>query len=65
MGNDEDLRSVVLGENGALAGMVSGAVFVDHTTASAEVARELHAEAAKAKGIAFLRRAGIGRAGGR
>src|SRR6058998_3003253 len=39
VGNDDDLRSVVLGEDGALAGMKPGAVFVDHTTASAEVAR--------------------------
>ncbi|MDT9002204.1 NAD(P)-dependent oxidoreductase [Paucibacter sp. APW11] len=45
VGNDDDLRSVVLGENGAFAGMKAGAVFVDHTTASAEVARELHGEA--------------------
>ncbi len=43
VGNDDDLRSVVLGEDGALAGMKSGAVFVDHTTDSAEVAREMHA----------------------
>lgn len=40
VGNDDDLRSVVLGEHGALAGMKPGAVFVDHTTASAAVARE-------------------------
>ena len=53
VGNDDDLRSVVLGEHGAFAGMVSGAVFVDHTTASAEVARELHAAAAK-KGVGFV-----------
>jgi 3-hydroxyisobutyrate dehydrogenase len=53
VGNDDDLRSVVLGDNGALAGMKAGAVFVDHTTASANVARELHAEAAK-KGVAFV-----------
>ena len=53
VGNDDDLRSVVLGDQGALAGMAAGAVFVDHTTASAEVARELHAAAAKA-GIAFV-----------
>ncbi len=53
VGNDDDLRSVVLGEQGALAGMAAGAVFVDHTTASAEVARELHAEAAK-RGIPFV-----------
>src|SRR5512138_2937188 len=42
VGNDDDLRSVVLGEHGALAGMKPGATFVDHTTASAQVARELH-----------------------
>jgi 3-hydroxyisobutyrate dehydrogenase len=53
VGNDDDLRSVVLGEQGALSGMTSGAVFVDHTTASAAVARELHAEAAK-RGVAFI-----------
>ena len=53
VGNDDDLRSVVLGGQGALAGMAAGAVFVDHTTASAEVARELHAEAA-GRGIAFV-----------
>jgi len=46
VGNDDDLRSVVLGEHGAFAGMAGGAVFVDHTTASAKVARELHATAA-------------------
>ena len=43
VGNDDDLRSVVLGEQGAFAGMARDAVFVDHTTASAAVARELHA----------------------
>ncbi len=53
VGNDDDLRSVVLGDAGALAGMTSGAVFVDHTTASAAVARELHGEAAQ-RGIAFI-----------
>ena len=40
VGNDDDLRSVILGENGALAGMKAGAVFVDNTTDSAGVARE-------------------------
>ena len=45
VGNDADLRSVVLGDQGAFAGMKPGAVLVDHTTASAEVARELHAAA--------------------
>jgi 3-hydroxyisobutyrate dehydrogenase len=53
VGNDADLRSVVLGADGALAGMKPGAIFVDHTTASADVARELYA-AAKALGIAFV-----------
>jgi 3-hydroxyisobutyrate dehydrogenase-like beta-hydroxyacid dehydrogenase len=53
VGNDDDLRSIVLGDNGAFAGMVSGAIFVDHTTASAAVARELYATA-KAKGIHFI-----------
>jgi 3-hydroxyisobutyrate dehydrogenase-like beta-hydroxyacid dehydrogenase len=53
VGNDDDLRSVVLGEHGAFAGMKSGAVFVDHTTASAKVARELY-EAAKHHGVAFV-----------
>src|SRR3954468_47910 len=53
VGNDEDLRSVVLGGDGALAGMKAGAVFVDHTTASADVARELSAEAKKL-GLQFV-----------
>jgi 3-hydroxyisobutyrate dehydrogenase len=47
VGNDDDLRAVTLGPNGAFAGLSAGAVFVDHTTASAEIARELHAEAKK------------------
>ncbi|GCL66238.1 NAD(P)-dependent oxidoreductase [Pseudaquabacterium pictum] len=53
VGNDDDLRSVVLGADGAFAGMASGAVFVDHTTASAEVARELYG-AARTLGLQFL-----------
>ncbi|PWW04511.1 3-hydroxyisobutyrate dehydrogenase [Hoeflea marina] len=53
VGNDDDLRAVTLGEDGVLAGMKSGAILVDNTTASAEVAREL-AEAASAKGCGFL-----------
>ncbi len=53
VGNDEDLRSVTLGADGAFAGMKAGAIFVDHTTASADVARELHA-AAKNLGVAFI-----------
>src|SRR5262245_42261372 len=47
VGNDNDLREVALGPNGAFRGMKKGAVFVDHTTASAEIARELYAEAKK------------------
>lgn len=53
VGNDDDLRSVVLGPDGALAGMKPGAVLVDHTTASADVARELYA-AAKGLGLHFV-----------
>ena len=53
VGNDDDLRSVVLGAGGALAGMKPGALLVDHTTASAEVARELYANAKKL-GFHFL-----------
>ena len=62
VGNDDDLRAVALGrlledgsraDDGAFAGMAPGAVFVDHTTASAEVARELHA-AASARGLHFI-----------
>jgi len=53
VGNDDDLRSVTLGADGAFAGMAPGAVFVDHTTASADVARELYG-AAKTLGLAFI-----------
>lgn len=53
VGNDDDLRSVVLGPTGAFAGMEKGATLVDHTTASADVARELEKEAI-AKGLGFL-----------
>jgi len=53
VGNDDDLRSVVLGPDGALAGMQPGAVLVDHTTASANVARELYAHA-RALGLHFV-----------
>lgn len=49
VGNDADLRGVVLGPDGAFAGMKAGAILVDHTTASADIARELHDTAAKAK----------------
>ena len=53
VGNDDDLRAVTLGPDGAFAGMQPGAVFVDHTTASAEVARRLHHEAL-ARGLHFI-----------
>ena len=53
VGDDDDLRSVVLGADGAFAGMAAGAVLVDHTTASAAVARELHAAGA-ALGLGFV-----------
>jgi len=53
VGNDDDLRSVTTGEGGAFSTMPDGAIFVDHTTASADVARELNAIAAQ-KGIEFI-----------
>ncbi|KAA0089994.1 NAD(P)-dependent oxidoreductase [Paraburkholderia sp. T12-10] len=53
VGNDDDLRSIALAPDGAFAGMARGALFADHTTASAGVAREL-AQAAGALGIAFI-----------
>jgi len=53
VGNDEDLRSVVLGDDGAFAGMARDTIFVDHTTASAMVARELHA-LARERGLHFV-----------
>ena len=53
VGNDDDLREVTTGPAGAFSTMKPGAVFIDHTTASALVARELHA-AAKQKGLGFV-----------
>jgi 3-hydroxyisobutyrate dehydrogenase-like beta-hydroxyacid dehydrogenase len=53
VGNDDDVREVVLGEDGVLAGIGEGAVIVDHTTASATIAREIYAVAA-AKSVGFL-----------
>ena len=53
VGNDDDLRSVVYGDNGALAGMKKGAILVDHTTASAIVAREVF-EKSRTMGIGFV-----------
>ncbi|WP_265502246.1 NAD(P)-dependent oxidoreductase [Paracoccus beibuensis] len=53
VGNDDDLRQICLGPDGAFAGMAPGAVFVDHTTVSAEVTREL-AEVARAAGLGYV-----------
>jgi 3-hydroxyisobutyrate dehydrogenase len=53
VGNDDDIRSVAYGEDGALAGMGEGSILVDHTTASADIARELEAEA-KRQGKHFI-----------
>jgi 3-hydroxyisobutyrate dehydrogenase-like beta-hydroxyacid dehydrogenase len=53
VGNDDDLRSVVYGDEGALAGMQPGSILVDHTTASAEVAREI-GQRARGLGVGFL-----------
>jgi 3-hydroxyisobutyrate dehydrogenase len=53
VGNDNDLREVTLGKDGAFQAMGKGTIFVDHTTASAEIARELHAAATKA-GFGFI-----------
>ncbi|HRL91249.1 MAG: NAD(P)-dependent oxidoreductase [Comamonas sp.] len=53
VGNDDDVRSVVLGPDGALAGMQSGSILIDHTTASAQLARELYATAQQ-QGVAFV-----------
>lgn len=53
VGNDDDLRQICIGEQGAFGGMAAGALFIDHTTASAHVAREMH-DAATALGLGFL-----------
>ncbi|WP_166415596.1 NAD(P)-dependent oxidoreductase [Cochlodiniinecator piscidefendens] len=53
VGNDDDLRSVCLGEDGAFAGMQKGAIFVDHTTVSATVTKELY-ETAKSMGLGYV-----------
>jgi 3-hydroxyisobutyrate dehydrogenase len=53
VGNDDDLRAVTIGQDGAFAGLGSGAIFIDNTTASADIARELFA-AAREKGAGFL-----------
>ena len=53
VGNDDDVREVVFGDDGILAGMREGGIIVDHTTASATIAREIHARAAE-QGVGFL-----------
>jgi 3-hydroxyisobutyrate dehydrogenase-like beta-hydroxyacid dehydrogenase len=53
VGNDDDVRSVIYGDNGVLAGIRKGAILVDHTTASATVAREVH-QKAREKGVGFV-----------
>lgn len=53
VGNDDDVRTVAIGERGALSGLAEGAILVDHTTASADVAREV-SEACTAKGVGFV-----------
>ena len=53
VGGDDDVREIALGENGALDSMKKSAIFVDHTTASARLARELHAQASE-RGLGFL-----------
>ena len=53
VGNDADLRSVVAGDDGAFAGMKRGAILIDHTTASADIARELHGKA-RQRGLHFI-----------
>ena len=53
VGNDDDVRAVITGADGVLSGLSAGTILVDHTTASAQVAREMQAAAA-AKGVAFL-----------
>ena len=53
VGNDDDVRSVMLGDAGVIAGIAAGGIVVDHTTASADLARELE-DVAKAAGVGFL-----------
>jgi 3-hydroxyisobutyrate dehydrogenase-like beta-hydroxyacid dehydrogenase len=53
VGNDDDVREVILGDKGALAGIAEGGIIVDHTTASATIAREIHALASD-RGVGFL-----------
>src|SRR4029450_7447932 len=53
VGNDDDVRAVIVGADGALGGMAAGTILVDHTTASAQVAREMNA-AAEVRKVGFL-----------
>lgn len=53
VGNDDDLRAIVLGEKGALSSMKEGSIFIDHTTTSADVARELY-QVTREKGVSFI-----------
>ncbi len=53
VGNDDDVREVILGDQGVLGGLAEGSIVVDHTTASATLAREIHAQAGK-QGVGFL-----------
>ena len=53
VGNDDDVREVILGDAGVLAGIPDGAIIVDHTTASANIAREIHAQASE-RNVGFL-----------
>ena len=53
VGNDDDVRAITLGDSGAFAGMTAGAIFIDHTTASATLARDL-GEEAKRRGLGFV-----------
>ncbi len=64
VGNDDDLRQVTIGPEGAFGAMKPGAILIDHTTASADVARELYA-AAQARGLRLHRCARLRRPGGR
>ena len=61
VGNDDDLRQVTTGADGAFQAMTKGSVFVDHTTASAEVARELYAAAKKRVSLSLMRLSPAGR----
>jgi hypothetical protein len=63
VGNDDDVRSVVYGDDGIMAGIDKGAILVDHTTASAELARELGEACAGKAGVGLRRRARLGRPG--